>query len=331
MAKNLSAKAVERLRLKRPLYRSSFLRSDPLHWRPFTETLNLLSHQSQLPPMQYLAKLDHPEIRSLLLQPPSDYKGICPADAEDLSLTICEGVLLVCRFYLSAPEAPTIIYFHGGCESSDSFDAEAKAYNQAGINVLLASQRGFGKSTGTPSLAALVDDAKTLFTQAIAWLTSKNYSGALVVMGRSLGSLCAIDVVQSNPELIKAMILESALCETLPLLSALGAGKAAEGISEDDGFKNLQKIAEIKVPTIFFHGSRDLVVPIAQAEKLQAVSGAKNKQFLIIPGAQHDSVSQTGGALYLTTIKGFIDTVCGVNTWRQRRKKFRVEPDGQTS
>ncbi len=281
--------------------------------------------------MHSLAKLDHPEVRSLLLQPPCDYKGSCPAKAEDLSLTVCEGVLLACRFYLSGPESPTVIYFHGGGESSDSFDTEAEAFNQAGINVFLASQRGFGKSTGTPSILALVDDANVQFSLAIKWLASKDYSGAIIVMGRSLGAVCAIDVVYYNPDTIKAMILESAFCETLPLLTAIGAGKAVEGISEEDGFNNLQKIVEIKVPTILFHGSRDLVVPISQAEKLQAASGAKNKQFLIIPGAEHGTVSKTAGTLYFTTIKGFIDTICGVNTWRQRRRNHKVEPGGGNS
>ncbi len=281
--------------------------------------------------MQSLEKLDRPEIRSLLLQPPRDYKGDCPANAEDLSLTICEGVLLACRFYLSAPEAQTAIYFHGGGESSDSFDKEAEAFNQVGINVFLTSQRGFGKSTGTPSISALISDACMQYSKAIEWLKAKSYTGAIVVMGRSLGSVCALDVVHNNPDTIKAMILESAFCETLPLLTAIGAGKAADGISEDDGFNNLQKIAEIKVPTILFHGSRDVVVPVPQVEKLQAASGAKNKQFLIIPGAEHDTVSQTAGNLYFSTIKGFVDTICGINTWRQRRRKFKADPDGGNS
>lgn len=281
--------------------------------------------------MHPLTKLDHPEILSLLLQPPRDFVGSCPAKAEDLSLPIGEGVLLACRFYLSAPEAPTIIYFHGGGESTDSFDAEAEAFNQVGINVFLAAQRGFGKSTGTPAMATLLADANGQYSQAISWLAKKGYAGAIVVMGRSIGTVCAIDVVRNNPDEIKAMILESAFCETLPLLAAIGAGKAAVGICEDEGFNNLQKIAGIKVPTMIFHGSRDVLVPVSQAEKLQAASGAKNKQFLLIPGAEHQSVSKTGGKLYFSTIKGFIDTICGVNTWRQRRRKFKVDQDGGTA
>jgi alpha-beta hydrolase superfamily lysophospholipase len=147
-------------------------------------------------------------------------------------------------------------------------------------------------------------------------------------MGRSLGSVCALEVVSNNPDKIKAMILESAYGETLPLLLAMGAKQVAEELAEEDGFNNLQKIAGIKIPTLIFHGSRDGLVPVSQAEKLQAASGARNKQFLIIPGAEHHSVSKTGGELYFKTIKGFVDTICGVNTWRQRRKQYKTDRDG---
>jgi alpha-beta hydrolase superfamily lysophospholipase len=281
--------------------------------------------------MHSLTKLDHPEILSLLLQPPRDFQGSCPERAEDLYMTIFEGVSLACRFYISASDAPTLIYFHGGCESSDSFNTEAESFNRAGINVFLASYRGSGKSSGTPSLSTLLTDAGVQFSLAIDWLAANNYTGTIFVMGRSLGSVCALDVVFNNSDRIKALILESAYCETLPLLVAIGAKKAVEGIVEDDGFNNLQKIAKIKTPTLIFHGSRDVFVPVSQAEKLQAASGAKNKQFLIIPGAEHYTVAKTGGDMYFKTIKGFLDTICGVNTWRQRRTKFKADQEGGNS
>jgi hypothetical protein len=70
------------------------------------------------------------------------------------------------------------------------------------------------------------------------------------------------------------------------------------------------------------------LVAIAEAEKIQAFSGARTKQFFVIPGAEHHTVGKTGGQLYIKTIKQFTDTVCGVNTWRQNRrdlKKKRTE------
>lgn len=281
--------------------------------------------------MHIPSKIDRPDILSLLFQPPVDYVGNCPAQAEDVSLNIAEGVTLSCRFYFVALDAPTVLYYHGGSDSSDTFDTEADAMNHCGINVFLASYRGFGKSTGSPAFSSLFADARMLFTLAVAWLAEKGCSGPLFVMGRSLGSVCVLEVVHANPQLVKGMILESGYCETIATLQALGADTAELSPSEEEGFNNLQKIANIKIPTMIFQGSRDLLVPVAQAEKLQAASGARNKQFIIIPGAAHHTVSKTGGTLYFKTIQGFIETTCGINTWRQRRKKFRVGQPGENS
>ncbi len=272
--------------------------------------------------MNNLNKLDHPAICSLLLNPPSNFRGDCPDYAEDFDLIISDDVVLSCRSYLSALESPTLIYFHGGSENTDSFNTDAQNFKQTGINVVLASYRGFGKSSGTPACSTLITDAQLLFTRIFEWLRTKNYTGPVCVMGRSLGSICAIDVTLNNPERIKAMILESAVGEIGTFLTSMGLENSIrEKVGEED-FKNLEKISKIKTPTLIFHGSRDTLVPISQAEKLQASSGARNKQFLVIPGAEHYNVSIAGGTLYYQTIKGFIDTVCGINTWRNRRKKY---------
>ena len=77
------------------------------------------------------------------------------------------------------------------------------------------------------------------------------------------------------------------------------------------------------MPTLLLHGSRDQLIPVHEAEKLQAESGAKTKQFHMIPGADHNSLILVGGEQYFKTIKSFTDTVTGQNTWRQRRKKFK--------
>ena len=280
--------------------------------------------------MQKYNQLGLAEISSLLLRPPQSYIGNCPDGAEDVPLKISEAVVLSCRFYTAAQEAPTLIYFHGGYESTDSFDTEAAFFLQAGINVFLTSYRGFGKSSGTPHLAALIEDAEIQYANAREWLKEKGFSGAIIVMGRSLGSVCAVNVVARNPESIKAMILESAFSEKLLLPTTNGLEENPIFFESND-FNTLEKISKIKSPTLIFHGARDMLVPVSQVEKLQSASAARNKQFLLIPGADHYSVSKTGGNLFYKTIKGFIDSVCGVNTWRQRRKTFKAGVGGDTA
>ena len=281
--------------------------------------------------MPNIISIDAPEILPLLFQPPGDLPDECPASAQDVLLTPAPGISLSCRFYNCAPDAPTLLYFHGGNECCASFNAEAENFIRHGINVFLASYRGYGRSSGTPSVAALLSDCRSLLLQAAEWLKAQGGSGDLFVMGRALGSVCAIDAVFSHGELVKGLVIESGFCETASILQALGVPPSAVPSAEAEGFDNLRKIAAIKLPTIIFHGVKDCLVPVAQAEKLQAAAGARNKQFFIIPGAEHHTVSKMGGTLYYQKIKEVINGVCGVNTWRQRRREFKGGRTGESA
>ena len=281
--------------------------------------------------MQNALKIDTPEVLSLLFQPPqnnSDSVG-CPKNAEDIMVPVAPEIVLNCRFYSSAPDAPTLFYFHGGTESCDTFNQEAEYYLSQEVNVFLASYRGYGQSGGTPSVSSLFTDGRILFSKASEWLKDKGFSGPLFVMGRSLGSVFAIDIAHVNNDTVKGLIIESGFCETVSLLNVLGLPYSDADLPEQEGFDILRKLAEIKLPTMIFHGAKDRLVPTTLAEKLQSFSGARNKQFFIIPGADHDTVSKTGGILYFQKIKDFINTVCGVNTWRERRKKFKSGHNGE--
>ncbi len=89
------------------------------------------------------------------------------------------------------------------------------------------------------------------------------------------------------------------MCGTASFLEAMGVSPEQADIAEEEGFNNIEKIEKIKTPTLIFHGARDELVAIAEAEKIQASSGARTKQFFVIPGAEHHTVSETGGDLYI--------------------------------
>ena len=76
---------------------------------------------------------------------------------------------------------------------------------------------------------------------------------------------------------------------------------------------------------MILHGARDQLIPPSEAEKLQAESGARNKQFLLIPGADHNTMISTAGRLYFQTIRQFIDTITGASSWRNKRRQKQSE------
>ncbi len=280
--------------------------------------------------MNSYSKIDQSDITALLFPDQcKDHKSLCSSDAEDVNFEVDSGVFLTCRYYVSAQDAP-VLFFYPATKGFDPllFDRVAASYIKQGINVFVASYRGCGTNGGSPSVRAIYADSRKLFLSAIEWLGGKGCKGPLFVMGQSLGSICAIDTVFANADLVKGLILESSICGTASFLKALGGSEECADISEEEGFNTLAKIETIKNPTLIFHGARDKLVSSSEAEKIQASSGARTKQFFIIPGAEHNNVCEVGGDLYIKTIKQFMDMVCGVNTWRQRRKDLKGNQKG---
>ncbi len=275
--------------------------------------------------MAAYSKIDQPEILALLFPPAEDVPSLCPPSAVDIHLAAGAEDGVTCRFYGVDQQAPILLYYPATTGPAARLEAIAQQYNQEGMNFFLVSYRGCGIHSGSPSLALLYEESRKMFPLAIDWLQDQGYSGELFVMGQDLGCLCAIDIVAENSDSVKGMIIESGICGTASFLKALGVSEKQADIAEEEGFNNAVKMGRIKLPTLIFHGARDSLVPVAEAEKLQAASGARNKQFFIIPGAERHTVAATGGLMFVRAIKQFADTVCGVNTWREKRRSRRSQ------
>jgi alpha-beta hydrolase superfamily lysophospholipase len=278
-------------------------------------------------------RLDHPQICSALFFPRREHRSTPPPESYDLDVTSDDGLaVLGCRMHVCGDSAaPTVIFFHGNGETVGDYDEIGSSFTGVGLNIVFATYRGYGWSSGEPRVTAMMQDSNAVLNAVLRWCAKRSCTGPLLVMGRSLGSVSAIDLAYRRADEVKALIIESGFADSLPLLESLGCQCRDLGIVEAECFNNRGKIAAIELPTLILHGARDQIIPLAEAEVLQAESGARNKQFQVVPGADHNSVLSVAGSLYFTTIKGFVDGVTGTNTWRQRRKRFKQEGHGQNS
>ncbi len=199
----------------------------------------------------------------------------------------------------------------------------AEEYTRAGINLLLLSYRADNSAEEALTLQQFLEDAEWLILQSLSWLEASGYTEGVFVMGQSLGAVAAIHVVEANPQSFKGLFVESVVLGTADFLDNFKKLPEDCERSEDDALGCCQKIAGITLPTFIFHGARDRLLPVTDAEKLQASSGARSKQFFVVPGCEHKELYKNAGPLYFQTIKKSVDTVCGLNTWRQQRKKFQ--------
>lgn len=269
--------------------------------------------------------MDYTRIERVLFHPRNTRKTEAPAGAVNIDVPVTADIRLGCRLFTHDNTTPTLIFFHGNGEIVSDYDDIAPYYLKEGLNFLLCDYRGYGWSDGTPRLDSFLADVDAAFVFLRAWLAERDYTGPLFVMGRSLGSACAIDIAARHNEVLSGLIIESGFARSLPLLQVLGLDPAAMGMREEDSFNNGEKIAVVTKPTFILHGQYDQLIPLWQAETLQAASGAKQKELQIIPGADHNSLIAVAGTRYFAAIRAFVEKATGTAPdWRQRRRQFKA-------
>lgn len=270
--------------------------------------------------------MDTPQILQSLFHPRTTPHNTPPKDAVDMDATVGDGIQIGCRIFTVSKDAPIIIFFHGNGETVPDYDDIGPMYQQQGINFAIADYRGYGWSDGTPLLSTFLEDSNQSFDQLRSWFIENGYTGDIFVMGRSMGSACAIDIAVNQTDSLTGLIIESGFALTLPLTKVLGLDLEALGIHEGQTFDNAGKIEKFTKPTFMLHGQIDQLIPLWQAENLHSMCGAKTKELQVIPGADHNSLIAVGGVLYFQAIKHFIDKVTdAVPDWRERRKAFKAK------
>ncbi len=234
------------------------------------------------------------------------------------------------QFFQAEEKAPTIVLFPAPDAELPSLEELAEGLQQQQINLLvIASEPWSEKRKENVCLKNYADNGAILADMAHSFLQDKRVDGALFIAGHGLGILPAITAMLRHNSLFKGIFLEGAICDLPNLLIQKGAVATKENIDNAPYLQELERVMQlISKPTMIFHGAKDPFSTANQAEKLQSASGARKKQFFIIPGAgapNEAPLCHWAGPLYFSTVRSFIDTTCGSNTWRQRRRERKQQ------
>ena len=250
---------------------------------------------------------DKPAINRLLFHPRQEATLPVEGGPEMLMIPVAEGVVLGGRFHAADTAGPTILFFHGNGEIATDYDDIGPLYVRMGINFCALDYRGYGVSTGSPSLTDMLRDAHRILDYVGPWLRLKGYDGPLVSMGRSLGSAPAVELAYRERKSIDGLIIESGFARILPLFRLLGIEDA--DLQEVNGPRNVDKIKQIIQPTLIIHGQYDGIIPFDQGQELYDAAGTEKKILLEIPGADHNDLFFKGMRIYLETIRKFMEIV----------------------
>jgi abhydrolase domain-containing protein 12 len=182
--------------------------------------------------------------------------------------------------------SPAVLFLHGNAATRafSSRIQSIKAFSsRLGANVLIIDYRGYGDSSGTPSEAGLVTDAKAAFD----WLVSHgNKAEDILIVGHSLGTGVSGQLaVQFGKEGVecKGFVLLSPFTSIVRLLNDYnmfgiipltrpislipGAAELLERVVVHR-FDTLQAVPNITVPVLIAHAENDWDISDAHADIL---------------------------------------------------------------
>ena len=136
-------------------------------------------------------------------------------------------------------------------------------------------------------------------------MKKEDYVEKYFVMGRSLGSIPALEIAFHYQDEISGLIIESGTASNFrPLWGYLG--KTERDTIENSGFLNKVKIRSVYQPTLIIHGENDQIIPVQEGQELYQNSPARDKRLLIIPGADHNDVMVVRQEQYFQAIEDLV-------------------------
>jgi pimeloyl-ACP methyl ester carboxylesterase len=253
--------------------------------------------------------IDDPQVIRRVFYPRRTVPGYATQEGSESVLFPTEGTIKISgRYFPYAPEAPTILFFHGNGEiAADYEDIGYKFGTACEVNFLALDYRGYGESTGSPSNSAMITDARLLFPKVKQYLEMKGILTPIFVMGRSLGSASAIEIALYFEGQLAGIILESAFARVEPLLTLLGVPSPLIARMDVGALSNAVKLRNVHLPLLVIHGEDDSLIPAHQGKELFEASPAVNKKLVIIPQAEHNTILLYDQ--YFAALKQYISTI----------------------
>ena len=242
-------------------------------------------------------------INSFLFHPRESYGEM---SKNDILIDVTDSVQVGARFHLISKLSPTMLFFHGNGEIAPEYDDIANVYNKKNINFIIADFRGYGFSSGTPNVVNTQSDAHLILDYVLKYLKEQNYSGPLVLMGRSLGSVSVLELAKRYPQDFSRLIIESGFADEEPLFKLIGTTAREAGFTKEDGFLNGEKIKNYTGPLLIIHAEQDHIVPYSQGEHLYNSCPATKKTLVSIPNANHNNILGVGFQKYFEEVERFI-------------------------
>lgn len=253
-----------------------------------------------------LSFLDRPEVLEIAFYPRKSSVKRLASNAKAHFVEVENGVKIECRYHTKGKDYPSLLYFHGNASIVDDMDLFAPLYNENGVNLFVASYRGYGLSDDTPTITSMMKDSHRIFAGFKKIVEDYGFRKSYFLMGRSLGSFSAIELAYNYQKDIRGLIVESGPANNLKQYIASIVPLDHPIWRDDSLFLNKVKLRSIYKPTLIIHGEQDSLIPVEEGRELYENSAAKDKRLVIIPNADHGDLFIVGKEQYYEAIREFV-------------------------
>jgi fermentation-respiration switch protein FrsA (DUF1100 family) len=188
----------------------------------------------------------------------------------------------------------TVLFLHGNAENISTHLGSVYWLPAQRFNVFLLDYRGYGASTGTPSVPGLIEDAEGALRELIH--RPDIDTRCIVVFGQSLGGAVATYAIAHSAYRanVRAVILDS----TFSSFRLIAREKLASfwltwplqwplSFAFDDTYSPVEAIPALSpIPVLIIHGEQDEIVPKIHAQRLYQAA-KEPKALWLMPGAGH--------------------------------------------
>jgi predicted peptidase len=154
--------------------------------------------------------------------------------------------LFVPAGYRGRESFPLVLFLHGGAGRGHDNERQLREGNGMLAGMFVAAEKRFPAFVLAPQTSSTHDAQRTLALLDDVRTRYRVDEGRIYVVGQSLGGYGVLDLVAARPRLFAAAVV----------IAAAGDPSRAQGLAA--------------VPTWFFHGEKDAVIPVEGVRRLVA-------------------------------------------------------------
>ena len=205
-------------------------------------------------------------------------------------------------------DVKTVLFFHGNAGNITHRDYIYDICQKFHLNLMLVDYRGFGKSSGQPSIKNIYEDGQLAYNS----LLRRCSPDKIIIWGESLGGTVATKIAQDNKCSCLFLLstfssFSDAVEHTRLLSSPLKFFMLNMGLFLIDPMSTKEMISHVKYPVVILHSKEDELIPFECAQILYDHINHDQKLLIEIEGSHSSPEITKEQLVYMFTAAG-LDT-----------------------